>query len=38
MVVLEEKLGDGPTDRSADKVGIVLGALFSGAVGSVQRC
>jgi hypothetical protein len=31
MVVLGEKLGGGPTDRSADMIGIVLGALFLGS-------
>jgi hypothetical protein len=31
MVVLGEKLGGGPTDRSADVLGIVSGALFLGS-------
>jgi hypothetical protein len=37
MTVLGEKLGGGPVDHSA-RLGVVSGALFSGAVGSVQRC
>jgi hypothetical protein len=37
MAMLGEKLGDGPADHSAG-MEIVSGALFSGAVGSVQRC
>jgi hypothetical protein len=28
MVILGEKLSDGPTDWSADMLGIVLGAFF----------
>jgi hypothetical protein len=37
MAVLGEKLGGGPVDHSAG-LRVVSGALFSGAVGSVQRC
>jgi hypothetical protein len=38
MVMLGEKLGGGPMDRSPDVLRIVLGALFSGVVGFVHRC
>jgi hypothetical protein len=37
MIVLGEKLGNGPADHSTG-LGVVSGALFLGVVGFVQRC
>jgi hypothetical protein len=37
MAVLGEKLGGGPADHSVG-LRVVSGALFSGAIRSVQRC
>jgi hypothetical protein len=38
MIVKGEKLGGGPADRSTNVLGIVSGALFLWAVGSIQLC